>query len=102
MDVKLVLIVLVPCVAFLALFIGYMGHKLAITRTLGDTETRARRTLDDGQRAVDRMRVEAEGKPREGETRSRAGDPAAKASARKARSEPEQETRARQNARQSA
>ena len=36
MDVKLVLIVLVPCVALLALFIGYMGHKLAIARTMAE------------------------------------------------------------------
>ncbi len=96
MDVKLVLIVLVPCVALLALFVGYMGHKLAITRTLGDTETRARRILDDGQRAVDRMRVEAEGKLREGEARIRAVELEAKEMALKARSELEQETRARQ------
>src|SRR6266850_2425950 len=96
MDVKLVLIVLVPCVALLALFIGYMGHKLAITRTLGDTESRARRILEDGQRGVERMRTEAEGKLREGEARIRAVELEAKEGALKARGELEQETRARQ------
>ena len=35
MDVKIVLVAL-PLVAILALFIGYIGHKLAVTRTLGD------------------------------------------------------------------
>src|SRR2546429_8627335 len=96
MDVKLVLIVLVPCVALLALFIGYMGHKLAVARRLGDTETRARRILDDGQRTVERMRVEAEGKLREGEARIRAGELEAQEKALKARSELEQEGRGRQ------
>ena len=96
MDVKLVLIVLVPCVALLALFVGYMGHKLVISRTLGDTETRARRILDDGQRTVERMRAEAESKLREGEARIRAVELEAKEMALKARSELDQEARARQ------
>ena len=60
MDVKLVLIVLIPLVALLALFVGYMGHKLAIAHTLGDAETRARRILDDAQRAVEQTRAEAD------------------------------------------
>ena len=37
MDVKIVLVVL-PLVALLAVFIGYMGHKLTIARTLGDAD----------------------------------------------------------------
>src|SRR6266571_1467325 len=96
MDVKLVLLVLVPLVALLALFVGYMGHKLAVGRTLGDAEARARRILEDGQRAVEHMRTEAEGKLREGEARIRAVELEAKEAALKARGELEQETRSRQ------
>ena len=59
MDVKIVL-VLLPLVALLALFIGYMGHKLAITRTLGDAETRAKQILEDGRRNVEQARAEAD------------------------------------------
>ncbi|HEV2057111.1 MAG TPA: ribonuclease Y [Methylomirabilota bacterium] len=96
MDVKLVLIILVPLVALLALFVGYMGHKLATARRLGDAETRAKRILDDAQRAVEQTRAEAEGKFREGEARIRTVELEAKETALKARSELEQETRARQ------
>ena len=93
MDVKLVLIVLVPLVALLALFVGYMGHKLAIARTLGDAETRAKRILDDAQRAVEQTRAEAAGKLREGDARMRAAELEAKEMALKARSELEQAIR---------
>ena len=96
MDVKLVLIVLAPLVVLLALFVGYMGHKLAIARTLGDAETRAKRILDDARRAAEQTRAEVEGKVREGEARIRTGELEAKETALKARSELEQETRARQ------
>jgi hypothetical protein len=65
MDVKIVLVVL-PLVALLAVFIGYMGHKLTIARTLGDAETRAKRILDDGRRAVEQARADAETKLRRG------------------------------------
>src|SRR5947199_239214 len=95
MDVKIVLVVL-PLVALLALFIGYMGHKLTIARTLGDAETRAKRILDDGRRAVEQARADAETKLREGEARIRTAELEAKETALKVRSELEQETRARQ------
>src|SRR5499426_2290116 len=79
MDVRIVL-VLLTVVAVLSLFIGYLGHKLAIARTLGDAETRAKSILDEGRRAVEQGRSDAE----------------AKQMTLKMRSELEQETRARQ------
>jgi ribonuclease Y len=95
MDVKIVL-ALLTVVALLALVVGYLGHKLAIARTLGDAETRAKRILEDGQRAVDQARADAEAKLREGESRIRTAELEAKELALKMRSELEQETRARQ------
>ncbi len=95
MDVKIVL-VLLTVVALLALFIGYLGHKLTIARTLGDAETRAKSILDEGRRAVDQARAEAEAKLREGEARIRTAELEGKEMALKMRSDLEQETRARQ------
>ena len=95
MDVRIVL-VLLTVVAVLSLFIGYLGHKLAIARTLGDAETRAKSILDEGRRAVDQARTDAEAKLREGETRFRNAELEAKEVALKMRSDLEQETRARQ------
>jgi len=95
MDVKIVL-VLLTVVALLALFIGYLAHKLTIARTLGDAETRAKSILDEGRRAVDQARTDAEAKLREGETRFRNAELEAKEVALKMRSDLEQETRARQ------
>jgi ribonucrease Y len=95
MDVKIVL-VLLTVVALLALFIGYLGHKLTIARTLGDAETRSKSILDEGRRAVDQARAEAEAKLREGEARIRTAELEAKEMALKMRSDLEQETRARQ------
>jgi len=95
MDVKIVL-VLLTVVALLALFIGYLAHKLTIARTLGDAETRAKSILDEGRRAVDQARTDAEAKLREGETRIRNAELEAKEVALKMRSDLEQETRARQ------
>ena len=96
MDVRIVL-VLLTVVAVLSLFIGYLGHKLAIARTLGDAETRAKSILDEGRRAVEQARSDAETKLREGEARIRSAELEAKEMALKMRSELEQETRARQN-----
>ena len=95
MDVKIVL-ALLTVVALLALFIGYLAHKLTIARTLGDAETRAKSILDEGRRAVDQARTDAEAKLREGETRFRNAELEAKEVALKMRSDLEQETRARQ------
>jgi len=95
MDVRIVL-ALLTVVAFLSLFIGYLGHKLAIARTLGDAETRAKSILDEGRRAVDQARSDAEAKLREGEARIRTAELEAKEMALKMRSELEQETRVRQ------
>src|SRR5215468_6883395 len=95
MDVRIVL-VLLTVVAVLSLFIGYLGHKLAIARTLGDAETRAKSILDEGRRAVEQARSDAEAKLREGEARIRSAELEAKEMALKMRSEFEQETRARQ------
>jgi len=95
MDVKIVLLLL-TVVALLALFIGYLGHKLTIARTLGDAETRAKSMLDEGRRAVDQARADAEAKLREGEARIRTAELEAKELALKMRSDLEQETRARQ------
>jgi len=95
MDAKIVL-VLLTVVALLALFIGYLGHKLTIARTLGDAETRAKSILDEGRRAVEQARSDAEAKLREGETRIRNAELEAKEVALKMRSDLEQETRARQ------
>jgi len=95
MDVKIVLLLL-TVVALLALFIGYLGHKLTIARTLGDAETRAKSILDEGRRAVEQARSDAEAKLREGETRIRNAELEAKEVALKMRSDLEQETRARQ------
>ena len=95
MDVKIVL-VLLTVVALLALFIGFLAHKLTIARTLGDAETRAKSILDEGRRAVDQARTDAEAKLREGETRIRNAELEAKEVALKMRSDLEQETRARQ------
>src|SRR5262245_38576141 len=95
MDVRIVL-VLLTVVAVLSLFIGYLGHKLAIARTLGDAETRAKSILDEGRRAVEQGRSDAEAKLREGEARIRSAELEAKEMALKMRSELEQETRARQ------
>ena len=95
MDVRIVL-VLLTVVAVLSLFIGYLGHKLAIARTLGDAETRAKSILDEGRRAVEQARSDAEAKLREGEARIRSAELEAKEMALKMRSELEQETRARQ------
>jgi ribonuclease Y len=96
MDARIVL-VLLAVVALLSLFIGYLGHKLAVARTLGDAETRAKSILDEGRRAVDQARSDAEAKLREGEARIRTAELEAKEMALKMRSELEQETRARQN-----
>ena len=95
MDVRIVL-VLLTVVAVLSLFIGYLGHKLAIARTLGDAETRSKSILDEGRRAVEQARADAEAKLREGEGRIRSAELEAKEMALKMRSELEQETRARQ------
>jgi len=95
MDVRIVL-VLLTVVALLSLFIGYLGHKLAVARTLGDAETRAKSILDEGRRAVDQARAEADAKLREGEARIRTAELEAKEMALKMRSDLEQETRARQ------
>ncbi|HWN56054.1 MAG TPA: ribonuclease Y [Methylomirabilota bacterium] len=95
MDVKLVL-VLLPLVAVLAVFVGYMSHKLSVTRSLGDAETRAKRIVGDAQRVVEQARVDAESKLREAESRVRAADLEAKEMALKMRGELEQETRTRQ------
>src|SRR5262249_31290552 len=95
MDVRIVL-VLFTVVAVLSLFIGYLGHKLAIARTLGDAETRAKSILDEGRRSVEQARSDAETKLREGEARIRSAELEAKEMALKMRSELEQETRARQ------
>src|SRR5207245_8529128 len=95
MDVKLVL-VLLPLVAVLAVFVGYMSHKLSVTRSLGDAETRAKRIVGDAQRVVEQARVDAESKLREAESRVRTADLEAKEMALKMRGEREQETRTRQ------
>src|SRR5713101_3636294 len=95
MDVKLVL-VLLPLVAVLAVFVGYMSHKLSVTRSLGDAETRAKRIVGDAQRVVEQARVDAESKLREAESRARTADLEAKEMALKMRGELEQETRTRQ------
>jgi ribonucrease Y len=95
MDVRIVLILL-TVVAVLSLFIGYLGHKLAIARTLGDAETRAKSILDEGRRTMEQARSDAEAKLREGEARIRNAELEAKETALKMRSELEQETRARQ------
>src|SRR5438128_1841532 len=95
MDVKLVL-VLLPLVAVLAVFVGYMSHKLSVTRSLGDAETRAKRIVGDAQRVVEQARVDAESKLREAESRVRTADLEAKEMALKMRGALEQETRSRQ------
>src|SRR5438094_823913 len=95
MDVKLVL-VLLPLVAVLAVFVGYMSRKLSVARSLGDAETRAKRIVGDAQRVVEQARVDAEGKLREAESRVRTADLEAKEMALKMRGELEQETRTRQ------
>ncbi len=96
MDVKL-LMALLPLVALLALFVGYMAHKSAVARTVGDAKGRAKRIVDDAQRAVEQTRLEGESKLREVESRARAAELEAKEMALKMRGELEQETRARQN-----
>src|SRR3989442_15590977 len=95
MDVKLVL-VLLSLVAVLAVFVGYISHKLSVTRSLGDAETRAKRIVGDAQRVVEQARVDAESKLREADSRVRAADLEAKEMALKMRGELEQETRTRQ------
>src|SRR2546425_9969323 len=95
MDVKL-LLVLLSLVAVLAVFVGYISHKLSVTRSLGDAETRAKRIVGDAQRVVEQARVDAEAKLREAESRVRAADLEAKEMALKMRGELEQETRIRQ------
>src|SRR3984893_14192749 len=82
MDVQLVL-VLLPLVAVLAVFVGYMSHKLSVMRSLGDAETRAKRIVGDAQRVGEQARVGA-------------ADLEAKEMALKMRGELEQETRTRQ------
>jgi ribonucrease Y len=95
MDVKL-LLALLPLVALLALFVGYMAHRLTVARTVGDAKLRAKRIVDDAHRAVEQTRLEGESKLREAESRVRAADLEAKEMALKMRGDLEQETRARQ------
>jgi ribonuclease Y len=87
---------LLPLVAVLAFLVGYLMQRLAMVRTIGDAETRARRILDDAKRAVDEGARETEARAREAEARIRSAELEAKEMALRARAEVEQEVRTRQ------
>ncbi|HET8577078.1 MAG TPA: ribonuclease Y [Methylomirabilota bacterium] len=90
------LLLLVPLVAVLGVLVGYLAHKAAIARTIGDAETRSTRILDDAKRAVEQARVDVEAKVREAESKIRAAELEAKEMALKVRADLDAETRARQ------
>src|SRR6266852_5089062 len=87
---------LLPLVAALGLFVGYIAQRLTTARKLGDAETRAQRILDDAKRLVDQAGRESEDKIREAEAKVRSGELEAKELVLKVRSELDQEGRARQ------
>jgi ribonuclease Y len=87
---------LLPLVAILALFVGYIAQRLTTARKLGDAETRAQRILDDAKRLVDQATRDSEAKVRDAEAKVRAGELEAKELALKVRAELDQEARARQ------
>src|SRR6266545_3467209 len=64
------LLLLVPVVAILGILVGYLAHKAAVVRTIGDAETRSTRILDDAKRTVEQARVDVEARVREAEARS--------------------------------
>ena len=90
------LLVLVPVVAVLGILVGYLFHKAALARTVGDAESRATRILDDAKRTVDQARSDVEVKAREAETKIRSAELEAKEMALKVRADLDSETRARQ------
>jgi ribonuclease Y len=87
---------LLPLVAILGLFVGYIAQRLTTARKLGDTETRAQRILDDAKRLVDQATRESEAKVRDAETKVRAGELEAKELVLKVRAELDLEARGRQ------
>jgi ribonuclease Y len=93
MDLMLLLL---PLVAILGFLMGYLGHRITTVRALGDAESRARRIIEDAQRAVTENAREAEARAREAEAKIRAAELEAKEVALRVRAELDQETRARQ------
>jgi len=87
---------LLPLVAILAFLVGYLGHKIATVRTIGDAETQAKRILDETRRSVADAAREVEAKAREAEAKIRTAELETKEAALRARADLEQETRTRQ------
>ncbi len=82
-------------VAVLGIVIGYLAHKAATARTIGDAETRASRIVDDARRTVEQTGAQVEAKLREAEDKIRTAELEAKEMALRVRAELETETRAR-------
>ncbi len=82
-------------VAVLGIVIGYLAHKAATARTIGDAETRAARIVEGAQRTAEQAQAQAEAQFRDAEARARAADLEAKEMALRMRGELEAETRTR-------
>jgi ribonuclease Y len=87
---------LLPLVAVLFLFAGYLGQKLSTARRLGDAETRAQRIVEDAKRLVEQAARDSEAKSRDADAKIRASELEAKELALRVRAELDQEGRARQ------